>query len=305
MPSCPEARALELGGAGSALVTSWKEKKKKRPLADRQQYASHLAWLVYVPGPVHYSVVLGTFIFLEEIVEHWATYSAAFGQGALFIHNRSVCRGRGRSPRYNISYQKYIKLIMKPSLLYCLIVAGLLLATPDIQGALPAPGNFYRTGDLWLDGGRAQGTGTLLVYVNGTWGFVCDDGWNVDSAHVACRSLGYPQAFTETVEDEFDFAKYSGGKEREWTNYSLFSNLSPSNKNTLMGNPGNDAISRDFFLPVCLFLSLSLSLSLFPRDKHYNLRYMPRPAAFPNAVIDSSLTLIQLKYVTLQNIYTS
>ena len=34
----------------------------------------------------------------------------------------------------------------------------------------------------------------LLEYYYNQWGYVCDDGWNIEASNVACRSLGYRRA---------------------------------------------------------------------------------------------------------------
>ena len=54
-----------------------------------------------------------------------------------------------------------------------------------------------------FDRQSVPGTGNVMIYHNERWGSVCDDGWNLLSAHVVCKSLGYPHALGYTTQSHF------------------------------------------------------------------------------------------------------
>ena len=46
----------------------------------------------------------------------------------------------------------------------------------------------------------------MEVYHNGKWGTVCDDGWDINDARVACRQLGF-----RYVVNSYRFAHFGQG----------------------------------------------------------------------------------------------
>lgn len=54
-----------------------------------------------------------------------------------------------------------------------------------------------------LAGGSTSSEGRVEVAVNGIWGTVCDDDWNLEDAKVVCRSLGLPPATAATGGSSF------------------------------------------------------------------------------------------------------
>ncbi|XP_022087751.1 deleted in malignant brain tumors 1 protein-like [Acanthaster planci] len=54
-----------------------------------------------------------------------------------------------------------------------------------------------------LVGGTSPLSGRVEILVNGRWGTVCDDYWDLDNARVVCRQLGYQSAVSATTNAHF------------------------------------------------------------------------------------------------------
>jgi deleted-in-malignant-brain-tumors protein 1 len=53
-------------------------------------------------------------------------------------------------------------------------------------------------GDLRLVGGSKSNEGRVEIFVNGSWGTICDDNWSTNSnnAAVVCQQLGFNNSGT-------------------------------------------------------------------------------------------------------------
>ena len=59
-------------------------------------------------------------------------------------------------------------------------------------------------------GGNNTYSGRVEVFTRNEWGTVCDDGWQLNDASVACRQLGFPYGASEAI------SQFGGGTGPIW-----------------------------------------------------------------------------------------
>ncbi|CAB4029082.1 deleted in malignant brain tumors 1 -like, partial [Paramuricea clavata] len=64
-----------------------------------------------------------------------------------------------------------------------------------------------------LVNGRNSLEGRILVYFNGSWGTICDDGWDAKAASVACRELSLGSPVEPQIVNQARFESNDGYKD--------------------------------------------------------------------------------------------
>ena len=72
--------------------------------------------------------------------------------------------------------------------------------------------------DIRLIGGKDESQGRVELGLNGVWGTVCHESWDIHDAEVVCRQLGYRGALAATLRGPSSFTAGAG---RIWaTNFA-------------------------------------------------------------------------------------
>lgn len=70
-------------------------------------------------------------------------------------------------------------------------------SAPPVQEPTLAPGPHPEL-KVQLQGGDSHYKGRVEIYLNGTWGTVCDDSWGIEEANVICRMLNFTEGAVST-----------------------------------------------------------------------------------------------------------